>query len=312
MAKSGINNTPTSVITGDIAISPAARSYISGFSLNLLGAYSTSAQVTGNVYAADDSAPTPAMLNMAIIDMQNAYADAGGRAGPNFLEMGAGIISGQTLVPGLYKWNTGVSISGDVTLNGGPNDVWIFQISGGLTLTTSARILLTGGAQAKNVFWYSTLNGNAVTIGLSAHLEGIVLTSLGGITLNTGATVTGRLFSYTAVNLYQNTVIPPPQFKSIPGLGNNGDAIAYDSIVNLKDGKAQIYINAKQGEQVKVQVFNMKNILVREWNVKGNPQKYLEWDLHDKNGKIVPQGLYGVFVKGDGWEKQLKVYLKGW
>jgi hypothetical protein len=137
--------------------------------------------------------------------MQTAYTDAAGRVTPDFTELGSGAIGGLVLVPGLYKWGTGVLIATDVTLNGGPNDVWIFQISGGITQAAATRVLLTGGALAKNVFWQTF---GAVAIDTTAHLEGIVLSQT-GITLATGATVNGRLLSQTAVTLDASTVTQP-------------------------------------------------------------------------------------------------------
>jgi hypothetical protein len=64
LAKSAVSNVPTSAITGHVGLSPAAASFITGFSLTLDagGTYSTSPQVTGNVYAADYTSPTPSNL----------------------------------------------------------------------------------------------------------------------------------------------------------------------------------------------------------------------------------------------------------
>ncbi len=120
-------------------------------------------------------------------------------------ELGAGEIGGLTLVPGLYKWSTGVLISTNVTLSGGPNDVFIFQIAGTLTQANATRVMLTGGAQAKNVFWQVV---GAVTIGRTAHLEGIVL---GGkmLSVSTGASANGRLLAQIAVTLQQDAVTQP-------------------------------------------------------------------------------------------------------
>jgi len=64
--------------------------------------------VVGNVYAADYTSPTPSNLTTAVSDMQTAYTDAAGRTTPDFLNLGAGNISGLNLAPGLYKWGTGV------------------------------------------------------------------------------------------------------------------------------------------------------------------------------------------------------------
>jgi hypothetical protein len=207
LAKSGISTVPASVITGDIGVSPINSSAITGFALDLTAgsAFATSTQVTGKVYAPDYAAPTPASLTTAIGDMQTAYTDAAGRTIPDFIELGAGQIGGLTLVPGLYKWGTDVLISSDVTLNGGPTDVWIFQISGKITQANGTKIFLAGGALAKNVFWQSF---GDIALGTTCHFEGVLLTQT-AISLATGASINGRLLAQTAVTLDSSTVTAP-------------------------------------------------------------------------------------------------------
>jgi hypothetical protein len=206
LAKSGISTVPTSAVTGDIGVSPIARGGITGFSeiMDASNAYSTSTQVIGKIYAADYTSPTPANLGAAVLDMQAAYTDAAGRAA-DYTELGAGNIGGMTLSPATYKWSTGVLIPTDVTLNGGPNDVWIFQIAGGITQASATKVILTGGAQAQNVFWQVA---GVVALDTTAHMEGIVLSQT-AITLATGASVNGRLLAQTAVTLQMNTVTQP-------------------------------------------------------------------------------------------------------
>jgi hypothetical protein len=207
LAKTATTNVPTSTITGNIGISPAAASFITGFALILPagGSASTSAQVTGNVYAADYAVPTPTNLTTAIGDMQTAYTDAAGRLTPDHTELAHGNIGGMTLPAGLYKWTNTVTIPTTVTLHGGANDVWIFQVAGGVTQSSAARVNLTGGALPQNVFWQVA---GVVSVGTTAHLEGIVLAHT-AITLNTGATVNGRLLAQTAVTLAGNTIVEP-------------------------------------------------------------------------------------------------------
>ena len=200
LSKSAISTTGTTSIVGDIGVSPAAATFITGFGLiaDSTNTFSTSSLVTGKVYAANYAVPTPTTMTTAISDMETAFTDAAGRAIPTATELGAGNISGMTLAPGLYKWGTGLLVtSAGVTLSGGPNDVWIFQIGQDLTVNNSAMITLSGGAQAKNIFWQ--VAGKA-TLGTAADFKGNVLSQT-LISLSTGAVVTGRLLAQTAVTL---------------------------------------------------------------------------------------------------------------
>jgi hypothetical protein len=208
LAKTGISTTGTTAIVGDIGVSPAAASFITGFGLiaDASNTFARSSLVTGKVYAADYAAPTPTTMTTAIGDMQTAFTDASGRSLPDFTELGAGNISGLTLAPGLYKWGTGVLVSGaGVTLSGDANAVWIFQIAQDLTISNSAIITLSGGAQAKNIFWQ--VSGKA-TLGTAADFKGNLMSQT-LISLGTGATVTGRLLAQTAVTLDAARVTSP-------------------------------------------------------------------------------------------------------
>lgn len=206
LAQTGISTVPDSVITGDIGVSPIAATAITGFTLtqDATNTFATSTQVTGKAYAADYASPTSSNLTTAVGDMGTAYTDAAGRTA-DYTELFTGDISGQTLTPGVYKWGTGVLITSDVTLNGGPDDVFIFQVSKGITQASGTRITLSGGVQAKNIFWQSC---ETVSIGTGSHFEGIVL---GGtnITLGTKASINGRLLAQTAVTLIKSTVVAP-------------------------------------------------------------------------------------------------------
>jgi hypothetical protein len=167
--------------------------------------------VTGIIYTVDAAGPLPCRvtdatrLTAAVGDMETAYNDAAGRTLPDALNLGAGEIGGLTLAPGLYKWTSNVSISNDVTLAGGPNDVWILQIAGTLTEASAKNVTLTGGAQAKNVYWQSA---GAVAIGTQAHFEGTILSKT-MIAMKTRASINGRLLAQTAVTLQMNTLTPP-------------------------------------------------------------------------------------------------------
>jgi ice-binding like protein len=206
LAKSGISTVPASSLTGDLGVSPAAASYLTGFALvtDTPNVFSTSPQVTGKVYAADYASPTPSHLTTAVSDMELAFTDAAGRAA-NVTELGAGDIGGKTLGPGVYQWGTGLLIPTDVTLKGSATAVWIFQVAEDLTVSNAARVVLASGAQAKNVFWQVS---GQVVIGTTAHFEGIVLSQT-AVTLETGASLNGRLLAQSNVKLDTSTVVEP-------------------------------------------------------------------------------------------------------
>ncbi len=206
LAKSGISTTGTTAIVGDIAVSPVSASYVTGFSIAAPPTtHAKSPLVTGKILAADYDPPTPTKLTVAVLDMEGAYTDAAGRTLPDFTEHGAGNVDTMTLTAGLYKWGTNLEFANGVTLNGSADDVWIFQIAQDLQVGNGAIVTLSGGAQAKNVFWQV---GGQVTIGTTARVQGILLTKT-MIEMKTGAVLLGRAFAQTAVTLDGVAVTQP-------------------------------------------------------------------------------------------------------
>lgn len=206
LAKSAVSTTGTTMVTGDVAVSPAAGSYITGFSetLDASNNYATSAYVTGHIYASDFAEPTPTTLTTAIANMETAYTTGVGFA-PDATELFAGDLSGQTMTAGVYKWGNNVLINTDLTLNGSSTDVWVFQIAGTLTEAANIHITLSGGANPANIFW---LVADSVSIGVGAHAEGIIL-GVTDIAMGTNSSINGRLLAQTAVTLDATTVVQP-------------------------------------------------------------------------------------------------------
>jgi len=207
LAKSGVSSTGTTSVTGDLGLSPAAGTYYTGFSdsLDASNTFSTSAFVTGRLYAASMASPTPVKLTTAVGDMAAAYTDAAGRANPSSSELAAGQLGGLTLQPGLYKWSSAVGAASDLTLTGGVNDTFIFQVAQTLNLASGVHVTLAGGLQPKNITW---VVAGAVTLGTGSDLEGVVLGQT-GVVLQTGAVMHGRALSQTAVTLDASTLTAP-------------------------------------------------------------------------------------------------------
>jgi hypothetical protein len=141
--------------------------------------------------------------------METAYTDAAGRThgvGP-FLNRGAGTLTDLTLYPGVYTWGTPVTIPTDLTLDaqGDSNAVWIFQISGTLGIDADKKVILSGGAQAKNIFW---VVADETTLQPRSVVEGTILDQT-GIALQDGATLHGRALAQSAVTLIGNMVSIP-------------------------------------------------------------------------------------------------------
>lgn len=185
----------------DVGITPGVRSSVTGFPPAIV--------VNGAIYASDDIAPpgTAAMLLQAKQDLLEAYLFAEGASSPAPATV-AGDQGGKTLAPGIYKSTSTLLVqAGDLTLDakGDPDAVWIFQIASDFTTVGGAggNIILTGGAQAKNIFWQT---GSSATIGDGTSFQGNVL-ALTSITMNSGARAVGRMLARNGAVVMTNTNI---------------------------------------------------------------------------------------------------------
>jgi hypothetical protein len=188
----------------DVGLSPGLRALIIGFPPGIV--------INGGIYAADDLLPTgvAAMLTASRADLATAYLSAESASSPASVIL-TGDQGGRTLTPGIYKSTTALTVqAGNLTLNarGDANAVWIFQIADNLTTSagTGGNIILTGGAQAKNVYWQT---GGSATIGAGTSFNGNIL-ALNSIALNSGATVVGRLLARTGSISMNTNIINKP------------------------------------------------------------------------------------------------------
>jgi hypothetical protein len=256
LAKTGISTTGVTSITGDIGVSPIDHTAITGFGLILdqSGTFSTSSLVTGKVYSADYTDPTPTKMSTAVSDMETAYIEAAGRTLPDYTELYAGDITGQTLTPGLYKWSTGILISaGGVTISGTANDVWIFQIAQNLELTNGAIVTLSGGAQASNIFWQVA---GQVTLGTTAAMKGIILCQT-QIVMSTGVTLNGSALAQTAVTLDANTIFISPMLTTVENDTAPQELALLQNYPNPFNPVTWIQYSLEKAVQVSLKVYNL-------------------------------------------------------
>ncbi|MBA3456824.1 MAG: DUF3494 domain-containing protein [Deltaproteobacteria bacterium] len=213
LAKTGITNVTGSLITGGhVAVSPGAAASITGFTMvpavpdaGTVSATSIAVASPGLIYASNFAVPTPTNLTTAVLAMEAAYTDAASRTNPTKLDLMDGILQAQTLAPGLYTWGTGVTVPSNLTFAGAASDVWILQIASTLDVSANMRVVLSGSAQAKNIYWQVA---GQVTIHAGAHFEGIILAKT-GVTLQNMASMKSRVYAQSMIALDNNQITAP-------------------------------------------------------------------------------------------------------
>lgn len=309
LAKTGISTTGTTSVTGDLGMSPAAASFVTGFGLiaDATNVFSTSSLVTGKVYASNYAVPTPTKLTTAIGDMQTAYTDAAGRLIPDYTELYTGDLTGKTLTRGLYKWTTSVLFSaGGVTISGSANDIWIFQIAGNLEVGNGAIVNLAGGVQAANIFWQVA---GQVSIGTTAAMKGIILCQT-GISMNTGATLNGRALAQTAVTLISNTLVKPTNVTSV---NNNSVPLAFtlsQNYPNPFNPSTRIQYSLEKSAFVSLKIYNVIGVevatLVNDNQEAGN---YTVQFGINKETKNLSSGVYFYRLEAGSFTSTRKLVL---
>jgi hypothetical protein len=138
--------------------------------------------------------------------METAYTDAAGRTNSEAarINLAGGLIGGLTLTPGMYTFQSDIVISDDLTISGNSTDIFIIQTTGSVVQAAGTGVILIGGVLAKNIFWQAA---GMLNMDPGAHMEGIFLVKT-SVTLKTGSSLNGRIYSQTACNLQMATITP--------------------------------------------------------------------------------------------------------
>jgi hypothetical protein len=230
---STVTNTGSSVITGDLGVSPGTA--VTGFPPGIVDG--------GSIHAAD------ALAQQARADATAAFGALAGQT-CNITYVVPTDLGGMTLVPGVYCFASSAAITGTLTLDAGgnPDAPFIFLMGSTLITASNASVALIGGAQRCEVFWQV---GSSATLGTGTSFIGTVIAQA-SVTFNTSATSSGRALALTgAVTLDSNTVsvtscaVPvnaPVISKSFnnPSIIAGGDSILTLTLSNPNSADASI------------------------------------------------------------------------
>jgi hypothetical protein len=196
LAASTITSTGGGIINGDVGLSPAGSQGI------------PPAQINGTIYNGG------LIAAQAQLDLNDAIIAASPAQLPGGIDVGNGELGGRVLAPGVYKSAPGsydITLV-DLTLNGGPNDVWVFQMASTLTVGVGRQVILTGGAQARNIFWQV---GSSATLQTSSVFKGTIM-AYASITMNASSTMDGRALAQAGAVTFNGTSGKLPPLRDLP------------------------------------------------------------------------------------------------
>jgi len=200
---SAVTNTGPTIVDGDLGVSP---------STSVVGFQGGPGNVVGGTIHIHD-----AVADRAQTDLTSAYNAAAGQKCS--FDLTGVDLGGLKLTPGVYCFDSSAQLTGRLTLlSDDPQAVFIFQMGSSLTTASGSSVV---GAPHCNVFWQV---GSSATLGTTTSFLGNIL-ALTSITLNTGASVNGRVLARNgAVTMDTNHVggtdcslpSPPPPGPSGP------------------------------------------------------------------------------------------------
>lgn len=193
IAGTAVTSTGLSVIIGDVGVAPGTS--ITGFPPGMI--------IQGSLHHNDG--PT----NIAKADALVAYNSLAGMTTTQ--DLTGTDLGGRTLTPGVYSFSTSAQLNGILTLDGlGLLDpVFVFKVGSTFITAANSSVILTNGTRGNMDVFFQV--GSSSTLGVNSAFAGTVIASSNN-TLNTGATVNGRIVSLNgAVTLDSNTITAVPE-----------------------------------------------------------------------------------------------------
>ena len=186
-----VTNTGPSVLNGDLGVSPGTA--LPGFDKAVLN---------GATHAND------AVAAQAQSDLTNAYDVAAGQPVLKGNDLSNTDLGNRTLTAGAYRYTSDALLTGALTLDaaGDPNAEFVFEIGSALTTASSSSVVLINGASPCNVYWQI---GSSATLGTATAFQGSLM-ALTSISVQTGATVLGRVLARNGQVSLDNNVLTRP------------------------------------------------------------------------------------------------------
>lgn len=223
LGETAVTNTGSTVLIGDLGISPNNATSITGFPP---GTYS------GTENAGNSAAAT------ALADATSAAATLTAM-GPG-TDLSSTDLGGHTCVPGVYHTSSTATWSaGNLTLNGA--GTYIFLIGSSLTMPANATVVLEGGAIADNVYFVTV---STFTFGANCTVNGTILAGT-SITFASNSVLNGRALCYGPSGT--TVAFPSAATVTVPP-GSGGVEVATLATVNSDVGSftwTNFTVNAK-------------------------------------------------------------------
>lgn len=200
LAYASISSIPSSSIAGKVGLMPGVREQILIDPSEVAGGAS-------DILSVDDETIPVNLLSNAKVDMVTAYFNAVNLVGDkDKIGIHDGVIDEKILTPGVYEWNSSMSVSNDFTLQGSENDIWVFKIQGHLNVGKGVRMILSEGIKPENILWQVA---GSVILESESHFFGTIIAQP-SIEMKANSVLVGRVFCKNGyVNLNRATIKKP-------------------------------------------------------------------------------------------------------